>query len=596
MANFCIPRTELNKIKEALRKGDISIEKLYDLFEKDPTEMETIFQHYLGEKIGQKVSAEFEKAFISNQKDALLKVVEKTFNPKQKDLRSNFVKRLEKTDKFLNENETENFLNSLVNEKLGMRGVSEEEVSTILEMKKQYEDLQSKIPNDALDTSSESMAYGLAKDDFNIYVGKLKERSTPMTAQEIAKQKLTHPGEILTDIGNLTKSAISTLDNSFFGRQGIKELMSPWTGGTKRWAQGFIQSFKDMGKQIIAKPEGKKFFDKPDDAVMRSIRAEILGSKNARNGKYQAAKNGYGLGVVGEEAFPSTLIERVPGIGRLFKASEVAFNGGALRMRKALADATIERAEKNGIDVMDKEYADPLGELVGSMTGRAELGKLGTHAREINSLLFSLRFLKSNFETLLSPVSLAKAALEGDAGKVYAKKQAAGNLLQIVSTVAAVATIANILQPGSFETNPDSTNFGKLKINGVWHDLTGGMGSIAVLASRMIPDKNGHFWVISSNGKKTELYKGYKPATILSIGEDFILGKLSPIAGIGRDLAEQRDYQGRKPTIQTITTGAVTPFTVQLAEKLKDRSFSDNLLTLILDGIGFGASPSNKKK
>ncbi len=596
MANFCVPKSTLDKIKTAFKEGEISVEKLYELFEKNPKEMEDIFQHYLGEKFGQKVSAEFEKAFTSNQKDALTKVIDKVFNPKQKDLRSAAVKRLEKVDKFMKESDVDQFLGAVVNEKLGMRNVSKEEVDTMLEMKNKYEELEKEIPNDALDNSAESLAYGFAKDDFNTYVGNLKERSTPMTAKEIIKYKLSHPAEILTDIGNLTKSAISTLDNSFFGRQGIKELMSPWTGGTKRWAKGFIKSFKDIGKQLVAKTEGKGVFSKPNDAVMRSIRAEILGSKNARNGKYAAAKNGYGLGVVGEEAFPSTLIERVPGIGRLFKASEVAFNGGALRMRKALADATIERAEKNGIDVMDKQYADELGKMVGDLTGRAELGKTGAIAKEVNALFFSIRFLKSNFDTLLSPVKLGKVILEGDKPKIYAQRQAAGNLLQIVTSIAAIGTIANVLQPGSFESNPDSTNFGKIKINGVWHDITGGMGSIAVLASRMIPDSNGHFWVIDSKGKKTELYKGYKPSTILSIAEDFMLGKLSPIAGVARDIANQRDYQGRVPTPETITKGVVTPFTVQLAEKLKDRDFADNLLTLILDGIGFGANVPSKKK
>lgn len=593
MANLCIPKSEMEKLKTAFRNGDVSIEKLYEMTD---AERNILFSHYLGKDFAHLVNTEFERAMLSNQKAAFTKFVEKTFNPKQKDLRSAMIKRLEKIDKVMDQTEVDDFLGDLANTKLGMKNVSEAEIKTMLDMKKEFEDLRDQIPPDAPLRSKERLAYGLSLDNFQQYVGKLKERTTPLSAKEIALHKLTHPGEIIYDIGNVTKSALSTLDNSFFGRQAIKELFSPFTGGTKRWAKNFIRSWKDIGKQLVAKTEGKGIFSKPNDAVMQAIKADINSRPNALNGKYAAAKNKYGLNIESEEAFPSTIIERVPGIGRFFKAAEVAFNGGAQRMRADLADSLIARAEKLGVDVMDRGEASALGELVGQMTGRGEIGKAAVYGKQINALAFSIRFLKSNFDTLLAPLKLGKALLEGNKEGLFAKKQAALNLAQIVGSVAAIGTIANVLWPGSFEINPQSANFGKLKINGHYIDITGGMGAIATLAARIITGTS-----ISSTGNKSELYSGkFGSKTGLDLVNDFFENKTSPMAGVVRDLLKGKNFQGEKPTIGNTVPKLITPISIQNFQQLQNPEFGDALLVIIADGLGFNtATPTplkSKKK
>jgi hypothetical protein len=109
------------------------------------------------------------------------------------------------------------------------------------------------------------------------------------------------------------------------------------------------------------------------DAVMAALRADVFSRPNAMNGKYAAAKNGYGLGIFHEEAFPTSIPSRIPFLGKVFKASESAFTGSALKMRAELADAVIATAEKNGIDMLDETQATALGNLVTSLTGRGEL-------------------------------------------------------------------------------------------------------------------------------------------------------------------------------------------------------------------------------
>ena len=76
------------------------------------------------------------------------------------------------------------------------------------------------------------------------------------------------------------------------------------------------------------------------------VRADAVSRPNALNGKYDAAKNGYGLM---HENFQS-------------------YKGSGLLMRANLADAVIESAEKHGINTKVREEASLLGEFVVAMT------------------------------------------------------------------------------------------------------------------------------------------------------------------------------------------------------------------------------------
>lgn len=78
----------------------------------------------------------------------------------------------------------------------------------------------------------------------------------------------------------------------------------------------------------------------------KEVQADALSRSNAMNGKYAAAKNGYGL------AFEQFQSEK----------------GGGLLMRLNLADAVIVSAEKNGIDTSNRSEASLLGEFVVAKT------------------------------------------------------------------------------------------------------------------------------------------------------------------------------------------------------------------------------------
>jgi len=77
------------------------------------------------------------------------------------------------------------------------------------------------------------------------------------------------------------------------------------------------------------------------------------------------------------------------------------------------------------------------------MTGRGALPVGEEYQAIANKAFFSIKFLKANLDTLMSPLALLKDPTS------FAKQQAAKNLLSIVSVVGSILGIAKALDPDS---------------------------------------------------------------------------------------------------------------------------------------------------
>lgn len=576
MANLCLPRQFRDKLVGALKSKDISIEKLYSMSD---AERHTIFKQYVGDDFAKFVNSEFENAMLSSQKKSIAGWIEKMSTLKEP-ARRDLLKKVEKLGKILTPDEEFGFLNDLASQKLGV-AVTEEEATTILKLKSEIDDLKVKIPENAPVKSEERLAYGLAVDDFKQFVGKLKNEANDLTLKEYAQPK--NWGKAIIDGAGILKSSVATLDNSFIGRQGIKTLLS---GNYKLWAETALQSFKDFGSELVAKSPG--LFKERNDAIMRGIRADVYSRPNALNGKYNAAKNGYGLGLLHEEAFPSSIPEKIPLLGRLFKASETAFNGSAMKMRADLADAVIASAEQNGVDMLDPLQATAHGKFVSAMTGRGDLGKAEAIAKEANALFFSIKFLKSNFDTLTAHYFDKTMTPE-------AKKTAAIATAKIAAHITAILGVAKMINPDSVDFDPRGSHFGQVKIGEHWIDITGGMRGLVTLGSRIVPTfHNGEwgFWTKSaSTGKYTKMSQGdFGEQTALDTFEQFFEGKLSPTAGAVRDIWKGQNFEGEKPNFVNTLIGLTVPISATtLVDELK-KGNDDIVMAMIAEGLGFSAT------
>lgn len=591
---WCLPKETVERFKKGLSSREIDPVKLAEMTSE---ERASYLEKYVGREFSHEVNALFEsKLLLKNKKAGYITWAKKVAGI-SKEAKRDMISRIERLEGVLSPQEEQAFLKDLAESRLGF-GVSETEAKVIADLSKQARDLKARANSDGTFLNKEDrFAYGAHQVALEKYVNELKLKSKEISLREMPLKKVK---QMIGDIPGATKSLMASLDNSFWGRQGIQTLTDPKTASI--WIKAFLKSWTDIGKEL-----------RGIDAI-DLIRADIYSRPNALNGKYNIG--GYGLDVLSEEAFPSALPEKIPLLGRLYKASESAYNGGALRLRADLADRFIALAEKNGLNMLDRNEARPLGDAISSFTGRGKLPfGFDKSAKPLNELFFSVKFLQSRFDFLVAPlkyylVKKPSEILGGNAfeskGQKFAQKQSAEHTLRVIATIGLFLAIAKMLDPDAVDEDPRSTNFGKVKVFGKYRDVTGGIAPIISLASRTIPSyHDGEYgqWMKSSSGKWTNLRSGKYGQTDAfdNIMQGLIENKLSPIAGLFRDAVKGQFFGGEPFTLSGALKNMVTPLALQSSyEAFKDPTTEFALADLILEGLGLSANsfimPNEKTK
>ena len=578
---FCLPTQTASEFLKGLRDGKIDPIKMAEM---SSAERRAVFEKYVGAEDAHFVNAAFEeKLLLKDFKKGLVSWAKKVTGLStvaKRDLLS----RIDKVNHVFSPEEEKAFLQDYVSNKVGAT-VTLEEAQKIAEFSqkdvalRQNFDAQKgleifkkdKSNYDAGWSSTEArLEWGRNHKLYERYINELKGKENPSFIKEFK----AHP---IGTLGSILKGIQAAFDDSFFGRQARRVL----SRNPKKWSSELVQSLKNGAQQLKGKD------------VMLAIESDIVSRPAAMLGYFDAMK--VDVGVKFEEAFPSHLPERVPILGDLYKASEVMFNGSALRLRAWLAEQMIGTAEQAGLNMLDPRDAKGVGYLVNEMTGRGHLGALEPVAGNVNVLVFSLRYLKANIDALTLHQTNMRS-IESLATRKFVRKQAAQNLVKVVAQTAVVLGIANLLMPGSAELDPRSANFGKIRIGKTRIDITGGMGAIITLASHVVFSwHNGKFsvWYKSTTtGKWTDLYAGkYGQMTPLDAIINFGEGKLSPIAGVLRDVWKGKVFGGAPATPKNLLYGATTPLPVQTGiELLKNKESAPFLLGMIADALGFSTN------
>lgn len=548
--SFCLPKSLVNPFIQALQSGELDPAKLSSMTSE---ERHNAFAKVIGEENAGETNALFEsKLLLKNQQAGLIRWV-KTVTGLTEAAKRDLITRVQKMDKILNPGDEDAFLKDLAEKKLGTE-VSAEEAKHIAELSQNVAKTKAEMT-----AGGDRMAYGHARVAFGNYVSGLKNEGKPLIPRT--------PGEAAYEIAGTSKGLKASLDNSAIFRQGWKTMFT----NPDLWLKNTAQSFIDLAKQAGGK------------AVMDETQAEIQSRPNYD--LYQKAKLDVGTT---EEQFPNHLAEHIPGLGRLYKASEAAYTGFVYRMRADVFDKYLNVAKQAGIDISDKKELQSIGKLVNSLTGRGDLGVTGERAAgAVNNIFFSPRFAKSNFD-FLTAHQLQKGVTP------FVRKQAAINLVKVVAGSAAILTIANMLMPGSVETDPRSSDFGKIKVGSTRFDVSGGMGSLLTLATRLMTLSTKS----NTTHKVTPLNSGkFGAQTGMSVLYDFLEGKLSPIAGVGKDVLKGQDYNGNKPTALNEANNLLTPLPIiNTVELLNTKDAANPLIGTIADALGISVNSYAPKK
>jgi hypothetical protein len=376
------------------------------------------------------------------------------------------------------------------------------------------------------------------------------------------RSRLRKVGDFVGNLPGQAKSLKASLDNSAVFRQGWRVMMTNPTIWTRNALRTFVDAFKVLG--------GKH--------VMDQIHAELKASPY-----YEQARQAKLAIIAPEEDFPVSLPARIPGLGRVFKASEEAYTGFQYRNRMQIFERMMKVAERSGIDINDTRQLRSIGKLINSLTSRGDLGKLEPVGNILNNVFFSARKIKADFDFLTTHAADTSMT-------AFARKHALYNLVKVVSGTAMILAIANAAAPGSVETDPRSAAFGKIKVGNTRYDVTGGVSPMLTLAARLFTGSTKS----ATTGKVRNLNDGkFGSQTRADVIGSFFGNKLSPTASVVMDHLRGRTFDGKPPTMSSDAWNLLVPMAItNFLELQQDTGATPKSITagVLADFMGIGTN------
>lgn len=524
-----------NKLKQAIVDGKIDISKLAEM---SSGERRSFFNDFFGnETTAKEVNALFEsKLLLKNQIRGMVNWAKQISGIKP-EVKRDLISRIQKMDKILNPEEQRLFLEDLASKRLGT-DISIEEANKIMELSNKIKELEN-FTND-----KERIAYGRAKLELSNYVNSLNPQKA----------------DLITNIAGVPRSLMASLDLSAPLNQGWGMLSR----------KQFYTSFKDMFKYLKS------------DSNLADLQADII----TRPTYKQAKKAGLRLTDLGtnlekrEEQFMSTLIDKVPFV----KGSQRAYTGFLNKLRMDVFDDLLKKAEVSGEDVSTgSKVIEDLAKVVNNFTGGARVGKIEGAVPALNAAFFSPRKIVSTLN-ILNPKNYISKSISPTA-----RKAAIRNLVGSASISASLIGLARMFGSDKPETDPRSTNFGKIKVGDTTLDVSGGNASYAILLSRLLTGETK-----KQTGKIVPLSNKIGGTSAIGLVGQSIRYKFSPNLSLLVDAINGANAIGEKKTLdQSILDRFKPMFLNSLTELLN--SDTDGKFALSLGAL-FGGGLSTYER
>jgi hypothetical protein len=372
------------------------------------------------------------------------------------------------------------------------------------------------------------------------------------------------------ELANIPRTMMATADLSAPLRQGLFLAAK----NPKEFGKAFGAMFKYFGKE-------NAFQEGMQEIIGRSIYPLLERAKISFTNLGDIAGR--------EEQFMGGgLLEKIPVLGKLVRASGRAYTGFLNKLRADVGEKLIKGAIAAGRDVnTDDKLLQEIGNFVNTFSGRGNIGKLEKIAPALNGLFFSPRLMMSRL-TILNPVYYIKA-------DPFVRKEA---LKSLFATVGAGMTALGLAKMAGAEvgTDPRSADFGKIKIGNTRVDIWGGSQQYVRMIAQLFTGK----YVSTTTGKEYTLGEGYKPITRWDILLRQFETKTAPIPSFIIGWLRQQTYMGQKFNIpQEIGSRFVPMMASDITDIMKD---DPNLLPLSIPaafGVGLQTysplPPINKK-
>lgn len=379
----------------------------------------------------------------------------------------------------------------------------------------------------------------------------LKKRSFTSLAVEGASNAL-----------NLPRSIMSTFDLSAPFTQGVFMV------GRKEFWTSFDDMFKSFGSE--------RAYKAVQDSISSMANYPWMEEANL------AISDIHGSLVDREEKFLSNFAEKIPLVGRGVKASERAYTSFLNKLRADTFNTIFEKAKSAGLKPEDDpKFVEDLGKFINNATGRGDLGKANVAAPLLSGILFSPRLMASRVN-MLRPDVYVRMHPE-------VRKEALKSLISfgvITTTALTLAATAG----AEVETDPRSSDFGKIKVGNTRYNVLGGFGPYLVLASRMATNERKTIrGQIKEMGGKKSKFDG--SGTKFTAGEDFLRSKLSPVSSFVADYMDQKNMVGEPFEVKKEIAERFVPMFLQDANDIiKDQGLTPKSAAMTVPGL-FGLNP-----
>jgi hypothetical protein len=485
---WCLPQHLANPFLEKLKSGDITPEKMKEMTSE---QRHKYFSDMFGSEHGTRVNALLESKIILKDFQRGMVTWAKQVSGMKPEVQKDIVSRINKMEKILNPAEEKMFLEDLASAKLGI-DVTYAEAKQIADLAKKAESLRdTRTP----ENRSSWIEYGNAVMDLQDYTHSLVPKSG--TWRDLA-----------LNVAGAPQALMAGGDFSFSFRQGWGMMSTKefWKGFGKQFSYAWEENnFKNLQAEIVGSP----YHDLAKKAGLRMT--ELKSNLSSR-----------------EEGMQSTVAEKIPVIGRIYRGGQRAFTGMANYVRFNRFVNLVESAKLEGRDVSDSsQLTKDLAKVVNDFTGSGNLGandKYKNVAPLANSVFFSIRKLVADIN-IMNPYTYYKL-------DPFARKAALRQLIGSTSITVGVLGLARLFG-ADVETDSRSSDFGKIIIGDTRIDVTGGKANVAVLLSRLL---TGKFKSTDSGRLNILGDERYTRLTKLDISQKFIRNKLAPIPSFVADL------------------------------------------------------------
>lgn len=501
---FCLTPNATELLKNKLVDDKISPK---DLSEMDSEQRHGYFASFLGEPAATKLNEVIEsKLLLKNQQQGLINGLKQVFGEKHPAMRD-AVSKVMRMEKLLKPEDEDKFLADLAAHKLGST-VTMDETAKIYDKAKLASDSKSILEKDPLN-KEKIIHYGRKYLDLVDYADSLKPKSNPFAS--------------FSNWWNLPKSALTSVLH--FSAPGVQGWGMATTG---RFWQAFGKMFSYFGNPL---GESESFKD---------LNAYIVGHpdyKFAVDGKLGLTKLGDKLNSR-EEAIQSSILEHVPALGKVVKASNRAFAGFLNDLRFNRFTDLLNAARLHGEDVsIGSKVVKDIANTVNDFTGRGQLGENDKYASAqviANNIFFAPRKLAATVN-MFNPIRYLDPSVSPTARNA-AIRQLTGSLI-------ATYSMLQLAQMAGAKVNldPRSQDFAKIKFGKTDFGITGGNAIYIRLLAQLATNTK-----ITSGGKTRTLGKGYDAETRADVAISFMRNKLSPTASFLADALYGKDPVGDK--------------------------------------------------